>query len=136
VTPAELKQTSCKPFQIVGGLAMSAQEPVEKATQTRSSSTAAEKESYIRRTVEGSPNKMAIIVVKEPGQDDHLTVTWIDDNNNLVFAKKVQTVTYTKYPENSGGKEFGNPELTSETLQGLASNNKTVEVIPLDFSGR
>jgi hypothetical protein len=115
---------------------MNAQESVEKATQTRSSSTAAEKESYIRRTVEGSPNKMAIIVVKEPGQDDHLTVAWIDDNNNLVFAKKIQTITYTKYPENTGGKEFGNPELTSETLQGLASNNKTVEVIPVDFTAK
>jgi hypothetical protein len=119
-----------------GGLAMDAQEPVEKATQIRSSSTAAEKESYIRSAVEGSPHKMVIIVVKEPGQDDHLTVAWIDDNNNLVFAKKVQNVTYTKHPENSGGKEFGNPELTSETLQGLASNNKTVEVIPIDFTAK
>jgi hypothetical protein len=115
---------------------MNAQEPVEKATQIRSSSTAAEKESYIRSAVEGSPHKMVIIVVKEPGKDDHLTVAWIDDNNNLVFAKKVQNVTYTKHPENSGGKEFGNPELTSETLQGLASNNKTVEVIPLDFTAK
>jgi hypothetical protein len=49
---------------------------------------AQEKADYIRSAVDASPNKIAVISVKDHYGDGsgHLAVAWKDANDNLVFA--------------------------------------------------
>jgi hypothetical protein len=103
---------------------MNAQEPVQKQMDTRSETrmSVVEKESYVRSAVDGSPHKIAIIRITDNGGGGHVIVAWRDENNNLVFDKKILGVAYSKSPE----QEFGSPEISGETLNALA-NSKTID---------
>jgi hypothetical protein len=110
---------------------MNAQEPAQKEMDTRSETrmSVVEKESYVRSAVDGSPHKIAIIRITDNGGGEHVIVAWRDENNNLVFDKKILGVAYSKSPD----QEFGSPEISEETLKALA-NSKTIDATPLDFS--
>jgi hypothetical protein len=110
---------------------MNAQEPAQKQIDTGSENrmSVAEKESYVRSAVDASPHKIAIIRWTDDSGAERVLVAWRDQNNNLVFDNKINSVNYSKQPET----EFGNPELSGETLNALA-NSKAIEATPLDFS--
>ena len=77
---------------------MNAQEPAQKQMDTRSESriSVGEKESYVRSAVDGSPHKIAIIRITDNGGGEHVIVAWRDEDNNLVFDKKILGVAYSK----------------------------------------
>jgi hypothetical protein len=106
---------------------MNTQETAEKVTAIPTyyyMRTTAEKESYIRSAIDGSPHKIAIISLKDHyrGGPDHkpdqVIAVWYDENNKLVFSKVPEIGTDSKFE----GKEFG--------------TFKTVEATPLDFTAK
>jgi hypothetical protein len=75
---------------------MNAQEPAQKQIDTGSENrmSVAEKESYVRSAVDASPHKIAIIRWTDDSGAERVLVAWRDQNNNLVFDNKINSVNY------------------------------------------
>jgi hypothetical protein len=96
---------------------------------------AQDKANYIRSAVDASPQKIAVIFLKDhyANGGGHIAVAWMDANNNLVFAQMAPGAEFSgDLPKDT----FGNPVLSGATLKALSSDYQTVEAIPIDLSGK